>query len=356
MLASSDNQSVYPSWLPQWCDMRSPTSIASWYYIEADSPGITRPQDMQNVWKFEGRCFPKWSATKAVPYYHISDDTRTLRVRMGFLGRITACTTSWTETSANLEPPDYPPVNLQPSYVFRALLFLFSLPELYSAGDGRRRSANWHTVRAFRSLHLKGLQYRSLQQQHPMLHEWFARNSLFEINGMSMPGCMRARTYGAFEFYTAAGPNPLPEWAEPEPQQKLSTSECLDIIICSPLYLFLGLFWFLVSKVFILVRHCCYLEPKARCYPPGQNFCRRLETILRLDMRLAQGGFGLGWADRKARVGDTIALIPGCSVPVVLRTRTEGGWILIGKSIVYGAMNGEHETAAASSWPEIEIH
>ncbi|ESZ93209.1 hypothetical protein SBOR_6405 [Sclerotinia borealis F-4128] len=38
--------------------------------------------------------------------------------------------------------------------------------------------------------------------------------------------------------------------------------------------------------------------------------------------------------------GDSIAVIPGCSVPLVLR-RNEKGWSLVGECFVYGLMNGE---------------
>lgn len=63
--------------------------------------------------------------------------------------------------------------------------------------------------------------------------------------------------------------------------------------------------------------------------------------VLAMDMRLAYGTFGLGWVDKNARPGDTITVVRGCSVPMVLRERAEGGYTVIGDAIVYKAMHGE---------------
>lgn len=67
-----------------------------------------------------------------------------------------------------------------------------------------------------------------------------------------------------------------------------------------------------------------------------------LESILKFNMRLSvtQAGY-LAWTDEKARAGDRVALLLGCSVPVILRPRAEGGWQLVGDAIIPGLMNGE---------------
>lgn len=50
----------------------------------------------------------------------------------------------------------------------------------------------------------------------------------------------------------------------------------------------------------------------------------------------------IGMAPLHARKGDTIAILFGCKVPVVLRRRDEGhGYIVIGETYVYGSMGGE---------------
>ena len=67
-----------------------------------------------------------------------------------------------------------------------------------------------------------------------------------------------------------------------------------------------------------------------------------LEKVLDLNMRLSTTEKGhLGWVVDKAKAGDKIALLLGCSVPVILRARPEGGWYLIGDAIIHGIMNFE---------------
>jgi hypothetical protein len=51
----------------------------------------------------------------------------------------------------------------------------------------------------------------------------------------------------------------------------------------------------------------------------------RLQRVLEDNRRLmASGGGFVGWVDRRARIGDEIWLLKGCSVPVVLRQRDGG--------------------------------
>jgi hypothetical protein len=64
------------------------------------------------------------------------------------------------------------------------------------------------------------------------------------------------------------------------------------------------------------------------------------------DMRLmcldAQA-FGIGWAAKGADLGDEIFLLPGCSVPVILRKAGHDGgrYSFVGDAIVIGAMENE---------------
>lgn len=66
--------------------------------------------------------------------------------------------------------------------------------------------------------------------------------------------------------------------------------------------------------------------------------------FLRTSNDPGEGLFGL--APPKAREGDTICILHGCSVPVVLRQhkRFAGAWELIGECFVYGMMEGEAMT------------
>jgi hypothetical protein len=67
-----------------------------------------------------------------------------------------------------------------------------------------------------------------------------------------------------------------------------------------------------------------------------------MESIIEWNMRLSvtQKGY-LGGADIRARAGDSIALLLGWSVPVILHPRTGGGWHVIGDAIINGLMHGE---------------
>ena len=64
-----------------------------------------------------------------------------------------------------------------------------------------------------------------------------------------------------------------------------------------------------------------------------------------------------GWAHPRARSGDQIYILSGCTVPVILRSRKEGGFILVGDAYVQGFMEGEAVKAVSENdWMEIEIH
>ncbi|KAL1601400.1 hypothetical protein SLS60_006313 [Paraconiothyrium brasiliense] len=70
-----------------------------------------------------------------------------------------------------------------------------------------------------------------------------------------------------------------------------------------------------------------------------------LKKMARKDMRmmcLDDDQYGIGWAAKGARLDDEVFLIPGCSVPLILR-RVEGteNYNLIGDAIVIGVMEGE---------------
>jgi hypothetical protein len=66
-----------------------------------------------------------------------------------------------------------------------------------------------------------------------------------------------------------------------------------------------------------------------------------VETDMRL-MCLDKGvAFRIGWAAAAARLHDEVALIPGCSMPVILRRQQERTYQLVGPAIVIGAMRRE---------------
>ncbi len=73
--------------------------------------------------------------------------------------------------------------------------------------------------------------------------------------------------------------------------------------------------------------------------PLSDLLLNRMQKILDLGMRLAtchgDGDLGtvLAWIDPMARPGDMIGMLKGCSIPVVLRRRQQGGWNIVGDAI-----------------------
>jgi len=65
----------------------------------------------------------------------------------------------------------------------------------------------------------------------------------------------------------------------------------------------------------------------------ARNFCYNRSFVI-----TSNGQMGIGPSG--ARVGDTVAIIPGSGVPYVLRYQGSS-WIFIGESYIHGLMNGE---------------
>jgi hypothetical protein len=64
-----------------------------------------------------------------------------------------------------------------------------------------------------------------------------------------------------------------------------------------------------------------------------------------------------GWAHARAEQGDHLFLLRGCSVPVILRAREEGGYTVVGDAYVEGIMDGELVPDGQDvPWTLIEIH
>jgi hypothetical protein len=71
-------------------------------------------------------------------------------------------------------------------------------------------------------------------------------------------------------------------------------------------------------------------------------FGRFFDTVVRLSFRLMVSRSGLvGMVVEKARKGDLVCVLYGCSVPVVLRTSSDGdGYTLVGECYLDGGMDG----------------
>jgi len=78
-----------------------------------------------------------------------------------------------------------------------------------------------------------------------------------------------------------------------------------------------------------------------------------------------RGGY-VGWAYNGAEPGDSIYLLAGCSVPVILRPRVAGGYTILGYAHVQGVMDGQimklqlksHETGGIreGNWVDLDIY
>jgi hypothetical protein len=82
-----------------------------------------------------------------------------------------------------------------------------------------------------------------------------------------------------------------------------------------------------------------------------------LARVVGLGMRLMLTTEGrLGWAPCNAQLGDLLYILRGCDVPVVLRRREQGGYVLVGDAFIYGVMKGQ-AVDGLDKWPEeVEIY
>lgn len=80
--------------------------------------------------------------------------------------------------------------------------------------------------------------------------------------------------------------------------------------------------------------------------------------VLQDNMRFMKTKRGhLGWAADNAKQGDKIFVLKGCSVPVLLRARPEGGYTVVGDAYVHWIMKGEAVRDGQDvTWAMIEIH
>ena len=67
-------------------------------------------------------------------------------------------------------------------------------------------------------------------------------------------------------------------------------------------------------------------------------------------------GFHYGWVPGNSIPGDKVALLPSCTVPVVLRPRPAGGFWIVGDVCAKDFTQSEIGTELTNSWPEIEIY
>lgn len=93
--------------------------------------------------------------------------------------------------------------------------------------------------------------------------------------------------------------------------------------------------------------------------PPDTNYKGKDPTPLAVwNMRLMLSTCNtVAWVDGKTQVGDKIAILMGCTIPVILRSRQGGGYHVIGDSIIYEFMNGmQMQKIELDSWGYIELY
>lgn len=71
-----------------------------------------------------------------------------------------------------------------------------------------------------------------------------------------------------------------------------------------------------------------------------------LNNMAKQDLRMMclddDDEFGIGWAATGSRLSDEVFLLPGCSVPIILRqVKASGRYRFVGDAVVLGAMNNE---------------
>jgi hypothetical protein len=73
----------------------------------------------------------------------------------------------------------------------------------------------------------------------------------------------------------------------------------------------------------------------------AEDFARCTEMVWGKRFAIFDGGH-MGIVPQQANIGDSVAVLLGCTVPLVLRSANQGSaWKLLGESYVHGAMEGE---------------
>jgi hypothetical protein len=124
--------------------------------------------------------------------------------------------------------------------------------------------------------------------------------------------------------------------------------------------------WFEQNQSFVILGktlgHWMRLIPRTPEWPEAGGLSPSLEAVdavLHWNMRLSvtQKGY-LSWTVERARAGDSIAILLGCSVPVILRPGPDGSWCVVGDAIIYGIMDGEAFAylPPVDDWGSLTLH
>ena len=64
----------------------------------------------------------------------------------------------------------------------------------------------------------------------------------------------------------------------------------------------------------------------------------------------------MGLACSGTQLGDIVAVLLGCDVPMILRCRDEGGWTVVGECYLHGVMDGEALKIKSEDIGDIVLH
>lgn len=236
----------------------------------------------------------RWNASKN-SQFSLELDGSVLRVKGFIIGSLSHSTSSFDgrpgnhSTAASSDKSTLGQAK-SPSHLRNREIFDHIFKLFFEIGASTRytKETEEKTFKAFYSWFPKRAEL--LQETYPRLVSWFIENSEFQIYGKTLAHWMKGPSTSI-----------LPKNFDPRP----SCFGTADVV-------------------------------------PREYTMNIIQRSLEWNMRLMVTDNGrLGWANSKAGVGDRIAILLGCSVPVLLRERNGGGWLVVGDCVVNGLMNGE---------------
>ncbi|KAK8851075.1 heterokaryon incompatibility protein-domain-containing protein [Apiospora arundinis] len=110
---------------------------------------------------------------------------------------------------------------------------------------------------------------------------------------------------------------------------------------------------FILSRM----RQAMKRQSRRQCHSQ-KHLLPRLFYFVEHGMRLITTTTGyIGWAHERAKLNDSIFILRGSTVPVILRARQGGGFVLVGDAHVCGMMSGEGmKPDDDSAWTTVQIH
>ena len=321
MLGNVASDKEGPIWAPNWFSQETSINPRRLRHFTPRTCPQMHERFHDSEFKYYSRAadWPEWGADgKIKAGFTFFSDSKMLRARGCLLGTIQnfSTTVSWDSAPVNTDHLAIEqPFKSDSTAIFNPLYFLLTFTFAAEINGGTMDAISVRTdarsdfddrlmlINQFLRMQASSTTRAALLSRSSLLHNWLSRNSSLDIFGRSLATIIRNRA-GSFSIFQLLSPIVMP--------------------VVPPL----------IAKT---------AEPYLRGWQHGLPTGRykRIERILGLGMNLACGTFGMGWVDDKARPRDQIAILKGCSVPVVLRARDSGSWTVVGDAIVHRAMFGE---------------